>query len=243
MPATTMPSPACHLGPLSAVDADLLVLPWFEGESASAEAALDAATGGEIARALSSKEFQAKRYDMFLTAVTDRTWPAQRVALIGGGPPADGGTEMIRKLASAAGLIAKQKRIGRVAFAIRSKGDVAELAQAAAEGLTLAEFSGGSYKTTDPPPDGVPEWIIAASGSATDSAVADAVAKGRVLGQCSNLARALANEPGNTLTPSEFARRAAALAGDVGVRVDILDEKTIADLGMGLLLGVAPGGS
>jgi leucyl aminopeptidase len=241
MPATTTPSLECHLGPLSAVDADLLVLPWFEGEATTAEEALDAATGGEVARALSSQEFQAKRYEMFLTPVTDRSWRARRVALIGGGRSSDGGTDMIRRLASAAGLAAKQKRIGRMAFVIRGKGDVAELAQAAAEGLTLAEFSGGSYKTCEPPPDAVPEWIISAAGSATEFAVADAVAKGRVLGQCSNLARGLANEPGNTLTPSEFARRAAALAGDVGVRVDILDEKKIAELGMGLLLGVARG--
>jgi leucyl aminopeptidase len=64
-----------------------------------------------------------------------------------------------------------------------------------------------------------------------------------VLGECSNLARELANEPGNTLTPREFARRAAAIATEGGVRVEILDETQIAELGMGLLLGVARGSS
>ena len=66
---------------------------------------------------------------------------------------------------------------------------------------------------------------------------------GRLLAECSNLARELANEPGNTLTPREFARRAAALATDGGVKVEILDEDRIAQLGMGLLLGVARGSS
>src|SRR5262249_11462395 len=70
-----------------------------------------------------------------------------------------------------------------------------------------------------------------------------AVARGRVLGECSNAARALANEPGNTLTPREFASRAATLAGEAGVTVDVLDEKQIESLGMGLLLGVARGSS
>ena len=51
-----------------------------------------------------------------------------------------------------------------------------------------------------------------------------AIARGRLLGECSNLARELANEPGNTLTPREFATRAAALAREVGVKVDMLDE-------------------
>jgi leucyl aminopeptidase len=70
-----------------------------------------------------------------------------------------------------------------------------------------------------------------------------AVDRGRLLAECSNLARELANEPGNTLTPREFARRAAALATGGGVKVEILDEDRIAQLGMGLLLGVARGSS
>ena len=45
------------------------------------------------------------------------------------------------------------------------------------------------------------------------------------------------------MTPSEFARRAAALASDGGVKVEILDEHRIEELGMGLLLGVARGSS
>jgi leucyl aminopeptidase len=62
-----------------------------------------------------------------------------------------------------------------------------------------------------------------------------------VLGECSNLARQLANEPGNTLTPREFANRAARIAAEGGVKVEILDEQRIAALNMGLLLGVARG--
>src|SRR5438876_1140672 len=80
------------------------------------------------------------------------------------------------------------------------------------------------------------------SATAGDAASA-AAARGRILGECSNLARELANEPGNTLTPREFARRAAAIASEAGVAVEILDETKIADLGMGLLLGVARGSS
>src|SRR6185436_8295440 len=43
--------------------------------------------------------------------------------------------------------------------------------------------------------------------------------------------------------PREFARRAAAIAADGGVTVEVLDEDRIAELGMGLLLGVARGSS
>jgi leucyl aminopeptidase len=115
-------------------------------------------------------------------------------------------------------------------------------AQAVAEGLTLAEFDGGSYKTTKTLPDINPQWtIVLHLGGVALPSVETAVARGRLLGDCSNLARDLSNEPGNTLTPREFATRASAIAASGGVGVDVLDELQIGGLGMGLLLGVARG--
>jgi leucyl aminopeptidase len=231
----------CTGGPLSAVDTDVLIVPWFEDDAPGA-LGLDEASGGEVGRALSSKEFQAKTYEMFLAPVSDRSWRARRLALVGGGA-GERDSALIRKLATTAGLAARQRRVTRAAFAVRGTGDALELAQAVAEGLTLAEFYAGSYKTTDPPPAAPPIWtavVIDANDQIIASGCA-AVARGRILGECSNMARELANEPGNTLTPREFAKRTAALAGQAGVKVDILDETQIEQLGMGLLLGVARG--
>src|SRR5216117_1174941 len=117
MPSTTLsPTPVeCTGGPLSAVDTDLLIIPWFQEDGPGALAgnnAIDPATGGEIARALTSKEFQAKPFELLLTAITDRSWRARRVALIGGGS-GEQGSDLIRKLATAAGLAARQKRVAR----------------------------------------------------------------------------------------------------------------------------------
>ena len=234
---------AMFSGPLSGVDADLLVVPWFEDEPSPETGGLDTAAGGEVSRALAQKEFQGKAFDLFLTPIIDKSWRVSRVELIGGGrrDAADG--EVLRKLASAAGHDARKRRIARVAFVVRGAGDVATLAQAAAEGLTLAEFYGGGYKTSEPTPAAPPSWTLVAEGTVNTSALATAIKRGRILGECSNLARDLANEPGNTLTPREFARRAAAIAAEGGVTADVLDEKQIGDLGMGLLLGVARGSS
>jgi leucyl aminopeptidase len=54
------------------------------------------------------------------------------------------------------------------------------------------------------------------------------------------LARDLVNEPPNVLFPQEFARRAAQLQ-KLGVKVEVLDVKAMAKLGMGALLGVGQG--
>jgi leucyl aminopeptidase len=232
----------CASGPLSAIDADLLMVPWFQDEAAGTLAALDAATGGELGRALTSKEFQVKPYELFFAPIIDKGWRARRVAVIGGGA-GERGSDLVRKLATAAGLAARQRHVPRVAFVVRGQGDAADLAQAVAEGLTLAEFYGGSYKTDEPPPAAPPAWtvVILAAAEGAKAAADGAVARGRILGECCNLAREMANEPGNTLTPREFAKRATTLASDAGVKVEILDETQIENLGMGLLLGVARG--
>ncbi|HZR26335.1 MAG TPA: leucyl aminopeptidase [Vicinamibacterales bacterium] len=246
-PASADKTIVCRFGSSATNDIDLLVIPWFEDDTADAVRGLDAATGGEVSRALTTREFQAKPYDLFLAGVADKSFGARRVALIGGGRRTDSGGDILRKLATAAGLAGRQRRLSHVAFSVRGDGHRAELVQAVAEGLTLAEFYGGSYKTTDPAPAAPPSWSIVVDGVAEDStdaeAIAEAAQRGRVLGEASNLARELANEPGNTLTPREFSDRCARIVSGAGVGVEILDEKQIADLGMGMLLGVARGSS
>src|SRR5262249_24268984 len=130
MPVATTSSPiACVSGPLAAIDADLLVIPWFEDESPDALPGIDAATGGELARALSATDFGGSAYDLFLTPIVERGWRARRLAVIGGGRRSEATTERVRRLASAAGIAARRKHVGRAAFAIRGEGDLADLAQ------------------------------------------------------------------------------------------------------------------
>ena len=228
--------------PLPVADADIVVVPWFEDDSASSVAGVDAATGGEIQRALGTKELSGRLFEIFFASVTDASWKTRRVACVGAGKSAEFGGDVARKVAAASGLAMKQRRIGRVAFVVRtgsSKTDEAEISQAVAEGLTLSEFNAGTYKTSDVPPGKAPEWTVI--GGKLDCSAA--VQRGRLLAECSNLARDMANEPGNTLTPREFARRSEAIVAGTGLSFEVLDEKKIEALGMGMLLGVARGSS
>src|SRR5215831_5332803 len=237
---------ACTSGPLSRVDVDVLIVPWFEGDAASTVTGLDDAIGGELQRAIAAREFEGRPYEFMLTTIVDRSWTARRVAVVGAGRLADFNGDLARKVAVSAGLGMKQRRVGRVAFVLpqaQGRLDAAELAQAVIEGLTLSEFNAGSYKTSDVPPGKPPIWtIVMAEGPADrQSAVIAAIQRGRLLGESSNLAREMANEPSNTLTPREFARRAEALVSGCGHGFEVFDEKRIEELGMGMLLGVARG--
>src|SRR5215470_5099529 len=99
--ASTSASMACAGGPLAAIETELLIVPWFPDEPSQTITGLDAATGGEIGRAIASKEFQAKAFELFVTPVIDRGWRARRVALVGSGP-GERGSELVRKMATAA---------------------------------------------------------------------------------------------------------------------------------------------
>ncbi len=224
---------------LPAVDADVLVFPWFEKDDPTAFAAVNVATGGELERAIATKELSGRLYELFIAAVTDPSWTPRRVAFIGAGQSSECGTDVARRIATAAGLALKQRRIARAAFVLRAGtgADEAEVVQAVAEGLTLSEFNAGAYKTNDLPPGTAPSWTIVGNGADRSTAVE----RGRLLGQCTNLAREITNEPGNSLTPREFARRSQAILSGTTVSFDVLDEKQLEQLGMGMLLGVARG--
>ena len=75
--AYSTPPIVCTGGPLSATDADLLIVPWYEDDAPGA-VGIDAASGGELARALGDKEFQGKAFELFFTPITDRSWRARR---------------------------------------------------------------------------------------------------------------------------------------------------------------------
>jgi leucyl aminopeptidase len=228
------------------VETDLVILPFVEGEPIlQVVPGLSDATAGAIDRALASREIQGKPYELFLTPIL-KGWRATRVALIGAGPALDVNLERLRRLATAGALAARQRYVARIAFVHRTPPtvhmDVADAVQVITEGLMLAGFSGDRYKSQDRGGPAAEQMLVVASpGSAAGAVLESAVERGRILGESSNMARDLCNEPANILTPSVFAERGAAIARDAGLTVEILDEDEIERLHMGLLLGVARG--
>jgi leucyl aminopeptidase len=241
MQTHSVPAVSLNTAPASQGSGELLIIPVFEQDDLDDTSGLDAATGGEVSRARTSGEFRAKLYDLFFSPAGRDGWQPRRVALVGAGPRADFTVERLRRVATTGAIAARQRRVTKISVLHRAHDaiEVGIAAQAAAEGVVLANYNGGSYKTGDEPRS----WIESAelvfpSGA---KSLNDAVQRGRVLGECSNMARELANEPSNALTPRIFADRAAALAKEAGLTVEILDERKIEQLGMGLLLGVARG--
>ena len=225
--------------PVAQIQADLLVIPFFEDDDLADTPGLEAAARGEIGRMRERKALTGTLYEIVERTLTfdGRSQPA---LLVGAGRRGEFSTERLRRVATAGALAARPRRVGRIAVIERAGTSVApeDAAQVLAEGVTLANFDGASYKSDDRR-----VWLDSAEIGmrAHAGALDEAIARGRLFGECTNLARELANEPGNRLTPRMFAERAAEHGRNAGLTVEILDEQRIASLNMGLLLGVASG--
>jgi len=204
-----------------------------EGGALSAEAqGLDAASGGAIARAIAAGRFTgAKGQSLEVLALSGVE--AARVLVIGAGKVEDLDAQGVENAAASAYRAVQAS--GATELLIRFPSEPAR----AAFGVRLGSYRFDKYRTTEKAekkPSIETVRIAAADVGAAQtafeplSAVADAV----------TFSRDLVSEPANILYPVEFARRVKELER-LGLTVEILGEKEMADLGMGSLLGVGQG--
>ena len=234
MVQSTIPSTfACRSTRPEEAEVDVLFIPVFEHDDRLTDLpGLDEASGGEISRARSTGEFRAKLYDVFVTPVTGTGWKARRLALVGAGDPVDADAERLRRVAATCGYVARRRWATSIGWMVRRGLDGLRAAQCAADGLSAAEFDAGVYKQAGDPGGAFPATVEIVAPDVDPAALREAVRRGRVLGESANFARALSNEPGNVLTPREFAARVSSMASSVGLGVEILDDRKIKELGM-----------
>jgi leucyl aminopeptidase len=234
-------------GSIDDVDADLIVVPTFTDDDPAAPAPFDALCGPAWIAARERGEVTGKLWDLTLLACKEprSDIAARRLLLVGAGSRADFHADLMRRVAATGVLQAVPRRARRLAIVVRTPqgAGIGSYVQAAADGATLAQLDTSGYKTTprDPRPLESVAILCEAGGATLAEDLPAAVRRGVILGECTNDARRLSNEPANRLTPAIFADRAAALASAAGLETDVLDESRMEALGMGLLLGVARG--
>jgi leucyl aminopeptidase len=115
-----------------------------------------------------------------------------------------------------------------------------EIAQNATQGVITSQFELDKYRTKDKNDKAITTFVVCVDG-ASASDLKDGIARGVAIGESINFTRDLANEPPNVLTPTEMAKRAKAMAEEVGLKIEVLDEARMEKLGMGSLLSVSKG--
>ncbi|WP_408899232.1 leucyl aminopeptidase [Nocardioides sp. R1-1] len=129
--------------------------------------------------------------------------------------------------------------------------DSAALVRAVVEGYRLGGYAFSSYKSKPPAPT-TPAEVVVLTPAARRAEVSSAVEPAQVLVDAVSAARDWVNTPPADLTPPAFADAIAAAVkavnkglakGSTKVKVDVLDETRLAELGCGGLLGVGAGSS
>ena len=223
--------------PLSTIEADVLVVPVAQDDRGAATA-FDAALDGELTKAYDRGEFKGKPCEMWSGRLGGSHFRTQRLLLVGMGPREEITPERVRRMAGCAGLKARQLKLAHLAVAFPAWWINDRWTELVAEGLTLANYDNGHFKSRGDDHFFVRQAAISSNGADGHQ---EAIERGCRIGAAVNAARLLINEPGNSLPPRELAARAASLAAVPHVTSEILDEKRLEDLGMGLVLGVGRG--
>ncbi len=237
--------------PISTLAEDAVVTYLFE-ESDPIQgrvAELDKLTGGLLARLAKSGEITGKTIEITLIhAPAGLKTP--RLLLAGAGKRDLFNPATLRKVAGASLRHLKSRGVHKIVFALRENDLTEDFAQAVTEAAILADFETDKYKTEKKNDKFIQSLSIAgfspvAQGESASPAVVAAaergITRGRFIADSQNFTRDLVNEPSNKLTPRILADKAQAMAKEAGLKVEILDEKKIADLKMGALLSVAQG--
>lgn len=239
MPSITEPAPDLHVtsAAISTVHADLIAVPVFEEDAHDADLAVQGDTlSAPAAAARATGELRGRAYELVHERIEG--WAARRVVFVGCGKREELTVERARRVATAAALAARKQRAGHVAFLLTDP--FVPFAQHVTDGVTLAAFRSGRYKTEGIDADRLIALTLAAPG-ADEAAIERAARRGQLIADCCNRARALADEPGNRMPPRLFAERASKALEGSSIRVEVIDERGLEKLGMGLLLGVGQG--
>ena len=167
---------------------------------------------------------------------------AKRLLLIGGGKAKNFAASEVRKIAGAALRAIKGKDLKSFAIVAPATLGIsaAEAAKVIVEGAYVGSFDPDYYKS-DRKLQSIDELTIDAPPSSGEKQMQAAIETGTIIGEAQNFTRDLVNEPGNRMTPTILADRAKKMAGEVGLKCEVLGPDKIKELKMGAFWSVAQG--
>jgi leucyl aminopeptidase len=198
---------------------------------------VDAATGGALARAITNAGFAGERGALLnLHGVG----PFAQVVLVGTGEeaPSPRLLEDIGALVGQAGLLSAAPAIHLLWPDAAINGAGAHLAL----GVELGQYTFHRYRSLRPEQPLLGEGLVVLRVAAPQADAELWASSWQPVADGVRLARDLVTEPGNVIYPQTFVEQVrAAFDGVPKVRIEVLDERAMADLGMGAMLAVGQG--
>ncbi len=233
-------------GDIATWKGDGIVVNLFEGitKPTGALGAVDHALKGQLSKLIAKGDIKGKFGSTLVVHSLDKL-PADRVCIVGLGKPAELTLDRVRQ-AAANGVktlrAAGAKKIATVVHGVGlGESDVEQTAQANAEGILLGLWQFRKYHSDNSEVKIVSHVTMLEAETSKLKAVKEGVARGEIIASATNLARDLANEPGNTATPTYLSEVAKDVAKKYGLEYSVIDRAKAQKLGMGAFLGVAQG--
>jgi leucyl aminopeptidase len=205
---------------------------------AFAAEARDVVAAANIERAAATARFKGKAGTAF-ELISPAGADFDRLIVFGLGKPGEAGSvDWVKTGGQILGKIGAADE-ATVLLAVPGWSADGDAAAALALGIRMRAYRFDLYKTRKKDDD-EPGIVRVTIGLDADAAARRAWKDAKAVADGIDMARSLVNEPANVLVPVEFARRTKALA-DVGVEVEILDQRALKKIGMRALLGVNQG--
>jgi leucyl aminopeptidase len=167
---------------------------------------------------------------------------AKRLLVVGLGKQARATVHLVRQAAGTAVRFCKPRGLKELVLVLPEPGlfPLGPCCRAVAEGAVTADFDADTYRS-ERKDLSVNSFMLVASGNVDQDALKMAFAEGVIVGESQNFARSLVNEPGNKLTPTVLAARAAEMAAGVGLQWEVHSTDKLLELKMGAFAAVAQG--
>jgi leucyl aminopeptidase len=202
----------------------------------------EALTQGLVSVAWKQREIQGKRKEV---TTIHRPDGRGRLALVGLGPKEEMSPETIRRAAADAVRALKGKGAKTIGFRLTSFAGAGARPEAVAAALTEGAVLGGYEFTRYRPPkeSRVEEATIflGKEQAPRSLAVRKAVDRSRTIAEVVAWTRDVANLPADTATPEHLGEVAKGLGRELSLKVTVYDEKQLAQMHCGGLLGVGGG--
>lgn len=222
---------------------EALAVAVFKGEKTTSGLLedLDKLTGGLIAGVVKSEEFKGDAgQTALLRFAPSGKVKASRLLLVGVGDAKDYKASSVATLAGTATRYLRKLNVKSFALMPRGDASTVDTAQNAVQAFITSQFEIDKYKTKDKNSKSVTSLVVCVDG-AKAADLKSGIARGEAIGESMNFTRDLCNEPPNILTPTEMAKRAAAMAKEMGLKCEVLTEAQMTKMGMGSLMSVTIG--
>lgn len=234
-----------EFGKMEEKASEISIIGLFQGERPldGDAGAMDKALGGAIGELIDGGEFEGK-LNQIAVIRTRGAIPLKRVLVIGLGERAEFNLDRMRQTSSKAAIHIREMGLKEFTTGIHDLPKYKRLttAQAVVTSTLMGLYQFTKYITVKREEmKEVEKLTLLERDEAKIAEVREGARRGRIVGEAVNFARDLSNEGGNNMTPTKMAEKAAELADDYDLKLQILDREEMQKLKMGALLGVARG--